>query len=72
MTELMSTDVKDTSLSFVFYKNIATFPGADVHLRVVLQDNSAHLTGTFSDAVYDGCWYDLDGVASSVYSFVIS
>jgi hypothetical protein len=66
MTELISTDVNDTSLSFVFYKKIPTFPGADVHLRVVLQDNSARLTGTFGDAVYDGCWYDLNALAVAV------
>ncbi len=66
MTELISTNVNDTSLSFVFYKNIPTFPGADVNLRVVLQNNSALITGTFSDAVYDGCWYDLNAVAVAV------
>ncbi|UCG56697.1 MAG: right-handed parallel beta-helix repeat-containing protein [Phycisphaerales bacterium] len=63
MTELISTDVNDTSLSFVFYKNIPLFPGADVDLRVVLQNKSARLAGTFGDAVYDGCWYDLNAVA---------
>lgn len=63
ITELISTDVNDTSLTFVFYKNISTFPGADVHMRVLFKDNSAQLSGTFGDAIYDGCWYDLNAVA---------
>ena len=63
MTELVSTDVNEAAIDFVFERNIPTFPGADVHLRVVFLDGSVELVGNVCDAMYDGYCYHLDAVA---------
>lgn len=63
MTELESTYVSDTQIDFLLERNIPTFPGADIHLNLTFMEDSVHMTGDFSQPVYDGGWYDLDAFA---------
>ena len=66
MTELISSDIKDTEVRFAFSKNIPGFPFADVHVTLGFKDDSVSITGKFSDPVNDGCWHDLNTVAVPV------
>jgi hypothetical protein len=66
MTQLVSTNVANTSVEFIFRKNIPRFPGADVHLTVTFREGLVQLTGGFTAAVYDGASYGLNAVAVPV------
>jgi hypothetical protein len=68
MTQLVSTDVKDTDVRFAFRKNIPGFPFADVGVTVTFKDDSVSVAGKFSDPMPDGCWHDLNAVAVPVES----
>jgi len=63
MTEMVSTNVTDTVIDFVFEKNIPTFPGADVYLTVTFLNDSIHLTGYFNEPIHDGGYIHLDAIA---------
>jgi hypothetical protein len=63
MTELLSTDVNDTSIDFVLERSIPGFPGADIHIRVLFLDDSVQLDGFFCEPIFDGYCYRLDTVA---------
>jgi len=63
MTELESTYVSDAQIDFLLERDMPTFPGADIHLSLTLRDDSVHMTGSFSEPLVDGPWYDLDAVA---------
>ena len=63
MSQLESTDVSDAQIDFLLERNMPTFPDADIDLRLMFMEDSVHMTGDFSQPVYDGGWYDLDGFA---------
>lgn len=63
MSELLSTDVNETAIDFLFEANNPTFPYADVHLRVIFLDDSVRMVANVCDAFADGCCYHLDAVA---------
>jgi len=63
MSELVSTDVNEAAIDFVFERNIPSFPGADVHLRVVFLCGSVQLVANVCEPYYDGYCYHLDAVA---------
>jgi len=65
MSELISTDVNEAAIDFVFERNIPGFPGADVHLRVIFRCGPVQLVGSVCDAMCDGYCYHLDAVAVS-------
>jgi hypothetical protein len=63
MSELVSTDVNETQIDFLFEANNPTFPGADVHLRATFLDGSVRLVANVCDPMYDGYCYHLNAVA---------
>jgi len=64
MTEMVSTGVNETEISFVFEKDIPGFsPFADVHITANFSDDSVQLTGYFYEPVYDGLYFQLNAVA---------
>jgi hypothetical protein len=63
MTQLVSTDVNDAEVHFLFRKNIPSHPGADVHVKAIIQEESISLKGYFGDAMPDGRWHELNAVA---------
>ncbi len=65
MSELVSTDVNEAAIDFVFERNIPGFPYADVHLRAIFLCGPVQLVGSVCDAMYDGYCYHLDAVAVS-------
>ncbi|MHC4462798.1 MAG: hypothetical protein ACYS30_15420 [Planctomycetota bacterium] len=75
MTELESTYVSGAQIDFLLERNMPTFPDADIELRLTFMDDSVQLTGSFSEPLVDGPWYDLDAVAipepATVYLFIL-
>jgi len=63
MSELRVVDASSNEASYIFRKNIPVFPHADVRMKLTFQDDSVILTGMFSDAGVDRCWYDLNALA---------
>jgi len=65
MTELVSTNINDTTIDFVFEKNIPTFPYADVGIRITFLDDSVQLVGGFQEPIHAryGGYIHLNAVA---------
>jgi len=66
MTELVSTDVSETTIDFLLDKGDCPGcfpPYTDIHLRATFIENSVHLVGDFCDPCCDRYCFYLDAVA---------
>lgn len=60
MTELLGTVISDTEIGFDGQTRDEPF---DIHLQLIYENYSIHLTGGFVESVPDGFKYDLDAIA---------
>jgi hypothetical protein len=67
MTELVSKNMSDGEIDFLFEKNIPNFPYySNVHLTLTFLNGSIHLYGWFYEPIYDGPYFDLYANASVI------
>ena len=61
--QVVSTDVSDSAIDFIFEKNIQGFPQSDVKLTLTFLDNAVDLYGWFYEPVIGVSGYSLDALA---------